>query len=55
MMKIKQIYFITVLRKSLNNAIDHSGAAIVGIDVSETAIWLRISIVDYGIGIFKKI
>jgi anti-sigma regulatory factor (Ser/Thr protein kinase) len=39
----------------LNNAIDHSGAARISVDVKRTATTTEICVYDNGIGIFKKI
>jgi hypothetical protein len=39
----------------LNNAKDHSGAAIIAVRISKTAINTKMTISDDGVGIFKKI
>lgn len=39
----------------LNNAIDHSGAERVHVSVKRTAVEIKVSVEDHGIGIFRKI
>ena len=38
-----------------NNVIDHSGASIVTVDITKSAVATEIVIIDNGVGIFKKI
>jgi anti-sigma regulatory factor (Ser/Thr protein kinase) len=39
----------------INNAIDHSGAAEVTVEVSRNALWTEVQVIDEGEGIFLKI